>query len=91
METNCEVCGHKFEIETGYYYGAMYVSYGLTVVFSVALFVLSYIFSYFFWPEAPLAYYITIIIIGILALVPVSFRLSRSIWIHMFTKYEPKK
>jgi hypothetical protein len=30
MKKSCEVCGQAYEPETGFYYGAMYVSYGLS-------------------------------------------------------------
>lgn len=84
MNERCPVCNHKFEIETGYFYGAMYVSYGLTVAFSVATFILSYLFL----PNISPMYYIINISIVILLLVPVTFRLSRSIWVNLNTKYD---
>ncbi|MBC7384320.1 MAG: DUF983 domain-containing protein [Bacteroidia bacterium] len=31
METHCPVCDLQFEIEPGFFWGAMYVSYALTV------------------------------------------------------------
>ena len=40
MHHHCPVCNESFERETGFYYGAMYVSYGLTVGFGVGLFLL---------------------------------------------------
>jgi len=39
MVDNCPACGQPTEIETGFYYGTGYVSYALTVAFSVASFV----------------------------------------------------
>ena len=39
MYNRCAVCAEDFERETGFYYGAMYVSYALTVAFGVALYV----------------------------------------------------
>ena len=40
MNSRCPVCNEDFERETGYYYGAMYASYGLTVGFGIALFLI---------------------------------------------------
>lgn len=84
MNEKCPICNHKFEIESGYFYGAMYVSYALTVAFSVAVFVLSYLFL----PNISPMYYIINISIAILLLVPITYRTSRSIWVNLNTKYD---
>lgn len=84
MNQKCQRCDHKFEIESGYFYGAMYVSYGLTVAFSVAVFVLSYLLL----PNINPMYYTINISIAILLLVPVTYRTSRSIWVNLNTKYD---
>ena len=39
MNNNCPTCGQRMEIEPGFYYGTAYVSYSLTVAFSVSTFV----------------------------------------------------
>jgi hypothetical protein len=43
MPTHCEECGQKFELEVGFWYGTGYVSYALSVAFSVASFVAWYV------------------------------------------------
>jgi hypothetical protein len=86
MHEHCPVCTHKFEIENGFFYGAMYVSYAMTVALSVAIFIL----TYWFWPNAAYYNYIINIIIGVIALVPVSFRGSRLIWMNFFSSYNPE-
>ncbi|MEZ7941814.1 MAG: hypothetical protein QMB45_09420, partial [Flavobacteriales bacterium] len=76
----------------GFYFGASYVSYGLTVAIWVAVYValitfnaiglISYTFSDNPW---------TFLIIGVvtlLILLPAIFRLSRSLWISMFVKFK---
>src|SRR4051812_4307199 len=40
MNARCPVCNEDFKREPGYYFGATYVSYGLTVAFGVALYIL---------------------------------------------------
>ncbi len=90
METNarCEVCGEDFKREPGFYFGAAYVSYALTVALWVAVVVALYVFDaiglidYTFFD-----YPVLTIVVGIVLLIfllPVLFRLSRSMWIHMF-------
>lgn len=87
MHEKCSHCGHKFEIENGFWYGAMYVSYALTVAFSVATFILTYLF----YPQASAWLYFGMIVFVLLALVPITFRLSRMIWMNFFTHYDPEK
>lgn len=79
MNEECPVCHYKFEREPGYFLGAMYVSYALTVAEIIALFVL------FFW-WTPLWAFFTIITIGLVVASFFNFRLSRQIWIHMFSR-----
>jgi len=85
MHEHCPACNHKFEIENGFFYGAMYVSYAMTVAFSIAIFIL----TYWFWPNAEYYHYIINIVVGIVALVPVTYRGSRLIWMNFFSRYNP--
>src|SRR4051812_28986999 len=39
MPDACPVCGQKFELQTGFYFGTGFISYGLTVFFSGVTFV----------------------------------------------------
>ncbi|MFN0083457.1 MAG: DUF983 domain-containing protein [Ferruginibacter sp.] len=39
MPDNCSLCGQKYDMEPGFWYGTSYVSYALTVALSVATFV----------------------------------------------------
>jgi len=83
MNSRCPVCNEDFERETGFYYGAMYASYGLTVGFGIALFlVMVTIFNVDVLP-----YLITFAISQVL-LMPIIYRLSRLIWINIFTSYK---
>ncbi len=85
MHDKCSVCGHKYEIENGFFYGAMYVSYAMTVAFSVATFLL----TYWFWPNAEYYNYIINIILVVVLLAPITYRGSRLLWMKIFTKYNP--
>ncbi len=49
MNDNCPSCGHKFDKEPGFFFGAMYVSYALTVAEGVGTFIIcQFFFSSFF-------------------------------------------
>lgn len=84
MHDRCPNCGQNFQPEPGFFYGAMYVSYALTVAQFVAVVVLLNIF----FDPGIWDIVITLTIVMFILSPPV-FRLARSIWAHMFIK--PKK
>jgi uncharacterized protein (DUF983 family) len=77
MHKKCPECGYVFEKEPGYFLGAMYVSYALTVAEMIAAFVLLFAF-------VPLWLFFVVIFAIMLLLSFFNFRYSRIIWIHMF-------
>ena len=79
----CPVCEEKYSKEPGFYYGAMYVAYGL----GVANFVGSYLAVYLLNPEAPTSTYIWTIVISLILLTPLYYALSKIIWANMFISY----
>jgi uncharacterized protein (DUF983 family) len=81
MHENCSVCNHKYEIEPGFFIGAMYVSYGITVAISVATSVLAYLI----YPKTLYYMYMVYIALAIIIFIPFTYRLSRLIWINMFS------
>ena len=48
VKTRCEKCNQKFELETGFYQGSYYVSYGLGVALFIEAFMLMLLFAYYF-------------------------------------------
>jgi uncharacterized protein (DUF983 family) len=86
MNEYCAVCALPFVPEPDFYQGAMYVSYGL----STALFLIIGVVMLFYFE---LGYLISFLSIGLVAilLLPVTFRLSRLIWINIFVNYRPSK
>ncbi|MBM3177831.1 MAG: DUF983 domain-containing protein [Bacteroidetes bacterium] len=79
MEKSCGVCGRSFLPEPGFYFGAMYVSYA----FTVAIMVGSWLFlKWFVQPEENV--YILVFILTVMAVIPLSFRYSRLIWLYWF-------
>lgn len=83
MHERCSVCRTKYKIEPSFFYGAMYVSYGLGVAFSVATFVT----CYFIIGLQIISSFLAIILV-LIGLMPVIMRLSRNIWINMFMSYD---
>ncbi len=85
MYKKCPVCGEDYERETGFYYGAMYVSYGLTVGFGIAVYVVMVALMGFTEMN-----FIIIFAILQLLLMPVFYRTARLVWINTFVKYKGK-
>ena len=79
----CDKCNLKYEIEPGFWYGAMYVSYGLTVFVAILTWLIMYILN----KEMDIFIQISIISFLIIILSPVVYFLSRLIWINFFVSY----
>ena len=85
MPENCNVCGQAYEPEPGFYQGAMYVSYILTAWFyMIPGLILAFV----------LKWSMTAIMTAIIALAIITFvkflRLSRSVWIHLAVRHDPR-
>jgi uncharacterized protein (DUF983 family) len=85
MNDHCSHCGLKYQIEPSFFYGAMYVSYGLNVAVGIAAFIVSFVFFGVTIEQSFLA-----IVISLIVLFPFVLRLSRNLYINMFISYDPK-
>lgn len=85
MNENCSHCGLKYQIEPSFFYGAMYVSYGLNVAVGIAAFIISFVFF-----GASIEQSFIAIVITLILLFPFVLRLSRNLYINMFISYDPK-
>lgn len=88
MHDQCPVCGQPMEIEPSFYYGTGYVGYALAVAVTVASFIawwaivgLSLHDNRFFW-------WIGFNAVLLLALQPYLMRLSRTVWLSFFVRYD---
>jgi len=86
MHDRCSNCNTKYKIEPSFFFGSMYVSYGVGIAFAVAAFVISYLFF-----ESSLNIAIIAIIISQVIFYPIILRLSRNIWINLFISYDKTK
>lgn len=82
MYKTCPHCGQPYELEPWFYYGAMYVSYAVSVFFSLSAAAISFfVFRTGLWTGL-------IISCGFPFLIyPLIFRWSRLLWINVFVKY----
>ncbi len=85
MNENCSHCGLKYQIEPSFFYGAMYVSYGLNVALSVAVFVIAFLFIGLGLKTTFIA-----ILVSNIILYPFVLRWSRNIYINFFVSYDKK-
>ncbi len=82
MNDHCSHCGLHYQIEPSFFYGAMYVSYGLTVGIGVAVFIISKFFIGLELNQSIIAIFLTLVFS-----MPVTARLSRNIYINMFVSF----
>ena len=84
MHERCGHCNLKYKIEPSFFYGAMYVSYGVGIAFSIATFIIAKLLI----GTSLLNTFISII--GtLIVFMPIIMRGSRNIWINLFIKYNP--
>lgn len=83
MNDNCPHCGVRFEREPGYFYVAMFISYGMNVIEIIFAGVLTYLFTHNL--EDPVLYMAVIFPVVIL-LSPINYRYSRVILLFWLTR-----
>jgi len=79
MHETCPRCGLHFEIEPGYFYAAMYVSYAFNVAEAVTIAMATYILTGNM--ESPWLY-LSLILGGCFLLAPLNYRYSRIILLY---------
>ena len=89
MHKVCPVCNQPTEIEVGFYYGTSYVSYVLTVALSIASLIAWWVIIGLSTNDNRFFYWLGFNAALLLVLQPWLMRLSRSLWISWFVKYDP--
>lgn len=82
MNETCSHCGHKYEKEPGFFYGAMYVSYALMVGWFLVTWAINT-----FIVKADSISFLIFLILSIVILMTYTFRIARLFWINFFTRY----
>ncbi len=88
MHAHCPACGQQTEIEVGFYFGAHYVSYALAVALSGVTFVAWLVLIGFSFQDNRFFYWIGVNGLILILAQPYLQRLSRTIWLSFFVKYE---
>ncbi len=86
MHDHCSHCGFTYKIEPNFFFGAMYVSYAVSIIIGLLLFFIS-----FYGFGASIEGVFITIAVGLFALMPYITRLSRNIYINIFVSYDATK
>ena len=81
LHERCPSCDLKYMIEPSFFYGAMYVSYALTVAIAIATFIICMLL------DLDLIWTLSSIIIVLILMIPYLVRISRLIYINLFVGY----
>ncbi len=83
MHERCTHCGFKYKMEPSFFFGAMYISYGLGVGIGIATVVITH-----FGFGTSLKTSFIGIIVSLTLLMPIIMRLARNIWINLIVSYD---
>lgn len=84
LRMKCPKCHLKYELETGFYQGSYYVSYGL----GVALFIMVVVLNITFREEITPTFLILSFLFSLIVFFSLMYALSKMIWINLFVKYD---
>ncbi|UOG73843.1 DUF983 domain-containing protein [Hymenobacter tibetensis] len=87
MYEDCVACGQYYEPEVGFYWGAMYISYG----FSTIIVFFTGVALYYLANDPQVRVYVTVVATIVLALTPLLFRYARVVMLYFFggIRYDP--
>ena len=88
MPEYCPVCHFRFEVEPGFFWGAMYFSYA----FSVGIIITVGVLLYYLAHDPSTGVYLAVVTGVILVTTPLLFRYARVLMLYMFgsVKYDPR-
>lgn len=87
MYDNCPVCGQKFDLEPGFWYGTGYVSYALAIAISATTFVAWWVIIGISTEDNRIFGWLIFNSILLVVLQPWLMRLSRIVYLLFFVKY----
>jgi len=80
MPPACSICGQSFEPEVGFYWGAMYISYGFSTVIVAIVGGLVYWLGH----DPAVWVYVVGVALAVLAFTPLMFRYARAVMLYAF-------
>lgn len=88
MHEHCPACGQATDIEVGFYYGTGYVSYAITIFFSLITFFLWWLVIGISVSDNRIFYWLGFNTLLLIVLQPPLMRFSRTLWLSWFVKYD---
>ena len=85
MHDTCPQCELKYAREDGYFFGAMYFSYALGILFALPTAIVMFL------NEFHVNWIAAVLLVQLTGLSPIIFRYSRVIWMHFDHKFDPPK
>ena len=87
MPAACSVCGQAFEPEVGFYWGAMYISYGFSTIIVAVVGVM----LYFLGNDPEVWVYVAAVATAVVVFTPLMFRYARAVMLYAFsgTHFDP--
>ncbi|MFC5193258.1 DUF983 domain-containing protein [Algoriphagus aquatilis] len=86
MHSHCPHCQQSLEPEPGFYFGAMFVSYAI----NTALFIAAWVALTILYPDYTLSMLLGLLTAVVTLALPLTYRLSRSIWLAIFVRFDPQ-
>ena len=88
MHDHCPVCGQKFELETGFWFGTGYVSYVLSVALSVFNLIWYWLIFGISWRDNSIIYWLGVNGVILTVAQPWLMRFSRTLYLYFFVYYD---
>jgi len=90
MYDHCPACGQRTELEIGFWYGTGYVSYLLSVLFSMFTLALYWLIIGITWRDNSIFHWLIANTILLALSMPVLMRLSRTVYLNFYVGYDPE-
>lgn len=88
MYDNCPVCGLKYDMEPGFWYGTGYVSYALAVAISVASYIAWWVLIGVSTDDSRIFWWLGTNAFILVAAQPWMMRISRVLYMRFFARYD---
>lgn len=84
MNKECPCCGQRLMFEPGFFLGSAFFSYFINAVLLIG----AALVLYYSDMDVTVGIVVASVIAIVFGLLPITLRLSKSMWIHIFVKYE---
>lgn len=88
MPDSCSVCNQQYDMETGFWFGTGYVSYGLAVAVSIATFIAWFVLVGVSTEDNRIFWWLGFNTVVLVVAQPWLMRLSRVIYLRFFVRYD---